>query len=1098
MPQSGKKVEETYQKLTQLEHILVRPDSYVGSIEPTTDSQWVINSEDNKSAKLKVVSYTPALFKIFDELAVNAADQAQRDDTLNTIKFEISQKENKLSVYNNGVGIPVQIHEEHKIWVPELIFAHLLTSSNFDDNEKKTTGGRNGYGAKLANIYSTEFHIDIGDPESKKRYQQKCEKNMTKINKPKITKYDKNVGYVKITIFPDLKRFKLTEMTDDFINIITRRVYDIAANTPKHVKVFLNTKQIWVKNWDDYMSLYLGAKKDRFRITESPHKRWDITVSTSDIGYQQVSFVNSIATTKGGSHVDYIVGQITKKVEEMMKQKKIDVKRSYIKEHMFIGVRAVLENPSFDSQTKETCTSRYGSFGSRCELSDAFFKQFMKSDIITEAVALAKHKEYRELNKTDGKKKSVVKGLPKLDDANKAGGPESKKCTLCLTEGDSAKALIMAGLPNRDYWGAYPLRGKVLNVREATVTQLKDNAEISALKQILGLEQGKVYKSQDQLRYGGIMICTDADNDGFHIRGLIINLFAEFWPSLLELPNFISNLITPVVKATPPNRNGNMLEFYNMADYNEWRQQSTGNWKIKYYKGLGTSSSAEGKEYFRNIEKNTLPFLWSDTSLGDIELAFSKDKSNERKNWLLTTGKSFTPLDYTSKTSTYSDFVNKELVQFSLADNVRSIPSLIDGMKPSQRKVLFAFMKKNVQEEQKVARISGYVSEHTAYHHGEAALCGTIINMAQEYVGSNNINLLKPCGQFGTRVQGGKDHASARYISTMLNSCTRKLFPVSDDVMLTYLNDDGQSIEPTYYVPVLPMVLVNGSNGIGTGWRCVVPQYNPKDISENVKRHMNGLDMQPMIPWYKGFKGTIEALDDGKTYVTKGVWELKKGVREDKLIITELPINTWTQNYKEFIESIRDGTHKDKSMKINSYENHSTDTDVKFVINIPTDNIKSNQVESKYKLTSNINISNMNLFDKDNIIRKYTSPLEIIKSWYDVRKELYVGRKANQLKVLVRKINETSDMIKFMEKVMNDEIKVFRIPKQKIEQQCEQFGLKRRNGGYKYLTSIPLDSFTEEELVKLNKYYNKLKNEHKVLDGLSVYDIWKTELDQLK
>ena len=1092
-----KTVEDEYKKFTQHEHVLKRSDTYIGSVENTTESQWIFNDE-KKRMEQKAVTYSPGLYKTYDELIVNAADQTQRDSTLDMIKVTISREEKSICVENNGIGIPLDVHKEHNIHVPELIFANLLTSSNYDDNEKRTTGGKNGFGAKLANIFSTRFEITIIHPQSKKKYHQIFTDNMTKIEKPTITSCKDKKGLVRITYWPDLKRFGQSEFTDDFVKLISRRVYDVAACTPKKVSCYLNGEKLPVKSWEDYVNLYIGTKQETFRISESPNERWDVVIAPSTNDFQHISFVNSICTSKGGSHIDSVVNPLVKRVIDEVSKKIPGMKAAFIKNHMFVAIRAVLENPSFDSQIKETCTSRYNTFGSRCDLSDKFVKAFIKSPIIEEAKALAKHKETRDLNKTDGKKKITVKGLPKLDDANKAGTNESYKCTLLLTEGDSAKALVIAGLSsqNRNYWGVYPLRGKLLNVREATTKQLLENAELNALKLILGLEQDKVYNSVNELRYGRVMICTDADHDGFHIRGLIMNLFATFWPSLLKHEGFVTSLVTPVVKVTKGN---NVIEFQNMIDYNAWKEgPDSKGWKIKYYKGLGTSTSAEGREYFKNITQNTLTYECNEDTMKHIDLAFEKSKADERKRWLLS---DYEPLNSKKQKVTYSEFINKELIQFSHADNIRSIPSLMDGMKPSQRKVLFSLFKKNTKEELKVARFSGYVSEQTSYHHGETSIQGTIINMAQDFVGSNNINLLQPCGQFGTRIQGGKDAASPRYISTKLSSVTKTLFQESDNAILNYLNDDGQQIEPEYYAPVIPLVLVNGCDGIGTGWSSSVPLYNPKDVIENVKRCMYNTEMVQMTPWYKNFKGTITQGDKPGKFETRGVWEFKQGRFCDTLTVTELPIGRWTQDFKELVEGYRDGTttnKKGKNVKVNAYDNHSTEDTVKFEIQLKSGCVDEESIPALFKLTSSISTSNMHLFDNKGKIRKYETPEEIIKSWCEARAELYYSRKVHQLKTMKKDLLFTRNKIKFMELVMDDKIKVFRTPKAKVEEQCAKYELAQHNGGFKYLTALSLDCFVEEELHKLYNYTDKLTAQVKELQDAAISDLWENDLNNIK
>lgn len=1092
-----KTVEDEYKKFTQHEHVLKRPDTYIGSIEDATEPQWVFNNE-TKKMEHKVLTYPSGLYKTYDELIVNAADQTQRDKTLDCIKVSISKEEGFISVENNGVGIPIDIHKEHNIHVPELIFANLLTSSNYNDEEKRTTGGKNGFGAKLANIFSKRFELEIIHPKSKQKYTQVFTENMTNIEPPVITKCNDKKGLVKIKYWPDLKRFGHTQFNDDFIKLVSRRMYDIAACTSKKVSCYLNGEKIPVKNWEDYVNLYIGTKQETFRISESPNERWDVVIAPSYNDFQQISFVNSICTSKGGSHIDSVVHPLVKKAVDELSKKIPGIKSAFIKNHMFVAVRAVLENPSFDSQIKETCTSRWSTFGSRCDLSDKFNKAFMKSPIIEEARALAKHKETRDLNKTDGKKKHTVKGLPKLDDANKAGTNESHKCTLLLTEGDSAKALVIAGLSsqNRNYWGVYPLRGKLLNVREATTKQLLENAELNALKLILGLEQDKVYNSVSELRYGRIMICTDADHDGFHIRGLIMNLFGTFWPSLLSQVGFMTSLVTPVVKAM---KGRDVVEFQNMIEYNEWRESPISKgWKIKYYKGLGTSTSAEGRDYFKNIVRNTLTYESTSETIQHLDLAFEKSKADDRKRWLL---EDFEPLNTKKQKVSYSDFINKELIQFSHADNIRSIPSMMDGMKPSQRKVLFSLFKKNTKEELKVARFSGYVSEQTSYHHGEASIQGTIINMAQEFVGSNNINLLQPCGQFGTRIQGGKDAASARYISTKLSNITKVLFQEADSAILNYLNDDGQQIEPEYYAPIIPMILVNGSDGIGTGWSSKVPLYNPADVIENVKRYNDGLELLQMTPWYKNFKGTIVPSEKKGTFETRGVWELKSTKFNDVLIVTELPIGRWTQDFKELVESYRDGTStnkKAKNIKVNAYDNHSTEDCVRFEIQLKSGCIDEESIPTLFKLTSSISTTNMHMFDEKGKIRKFETPEKLVSHWCDVRKEMYQQRKEYQLKSLKKELLLITNKIKFMELVMDDKITVFRTPKAKVEAQCEQHQLTKTNGSYKYLTALPLDCFIQEELDKMYNYCKKLKANVVELENLTTTQLWSKDLDNIK
>jgi DNA topoisomerase-2 len=272
-----------------------------------------------------------------------------------------------------------------------LIFGHLLTSSNYDDSEKKVVGGRNGYGAKLCNIFSTEFTIDTADKNTQQKYVQTWTNNMSKVGKAKITSNKAGKEYTHITFKPDLKRFGMESLDADFEAVVKRRVYDLAGCV-KGVKVDLNGERIKIKSFKQYVEMYVSsnAKKDVEEGMEAlegvpkpsivhqvVNDRWEVAFTLSDGQFNQVSFVNSIATTKGGTHVDHVAQQIiTKLVEEVKKKNKAAaVKPHQIKQHLWVFVNCLVENPAFDSQTKENMTLRSSLFGSKCNLSDDFIKK---------------------------------------------------------------------------------------------------------------------------------------------------------------------------------------------------------------------------------------------------------------------------------------------------------------------------------------------------------------------------------------------------------------------------------------------------------------------------------------------------------------------------------------------------------------------------------------------------------------------------------------------------------------------------------------------------------------------------------------------------
>lgn len=233
---AGKKatIEKTYQKKSQLEHILLRPDTYIGSVEKVSELMWVYDSE-SESMIQKQIEYVPGLYKIFDEILVNAADNKQRDKKMDCIKIEINAEENSISVWNNGQGIPVVMHKDENMFVPTMIFGHLLTSSNYNDEEEKVTGGRNGYGAKLCNIFSTKFTVETATKEYKKQFKQTWGANMTKASEPKIKPFF-GEDFTKLTFSPDLAKFKMEKLDEGIVGLMSRRAYDVAAST-RGVKV---------------------------------------------------------------------------------------------------------------------------------------------------------------------------------------------------------------------------------------------------------------------------------------------------------------------------------------------------------------------------------------------------------------------------------------------------------------------------------------------------------------------------------------------------------------------------------------------------------------------------------------------------------------------------------------------------------------------------------------------------------------------------------------------------------------------------------------------------------------------------------------------
>ncbi|KAK7898381.1 hypothetical protein WMY93_019234 [Mugilogobius chulae] len=1073
-------VERVYQKKTQLEHILLRPDTYVGSVEPVTQQMWVFDEEIGMNQR--EITYVPGLYKIFDEILVNAADNKQRDKNMTAIKINIDPESNTISIWNNGKGIPVVEHKDEKMYVPALIFGHLLTSSNYDDEEKKVTGGRNGYGAKLCNIFSTKFTVETACKEYRHSFKQTWQNNMTKTSDPKIKFFD-GEDFTCVTFQPDLSKFKMEKLDKDIVALLTRRAYDIAGSC-KGVKVSLNGKKLPVTSFRSYVELYVKDKVDETGVAlkvvnEAVNERWDVCLTMSEKGFQQISFVNSIATTKGGRHIDYVVDQIVAKLIEVVKKKNkagVSVKPFQVKNHIWVFVNCLIENPTFDSQTKENMTLQMKSFGSKCLLSEKFIRAATNCGIVESILNWVKFKAQTQLNKKcSSVKHSKIKGIPKLDDANDAGGKHSSECTLILTEGDSAKSLAVSGLGviGRDRYGVFPLRGKILNVREATHKQIMENAEINNIIKIVGLQYKKSYddaESLRSLRYGKIMIMTDQVS-----------------------------------------KNKQELSFYSIPEFDEWKKHTENfkTWHIKYYKGLGTSTSKEAKEYFADMERHRISFKYNGAEDdAAITLAFSKKKTDDRKEWLTNFMEDRRqrrmhglPEKFLYGTQTkhlsYNDFINKELILFSNSDNERSIPSLVDGLKPGQRKVLFTCMKRNDKREVKVAQLAGSVAEMSAYHHGEQALMMTIVNLAQNFVGSNNINILQPLGQFGTRINGGKDAASPRYIFTMLRVVHSHPAPGAGERSRGHWHRLGLQD----------------------------PQLRPREIVNNINRMLNHQDPLPMLPSYKGFKGILHELGPNQYLVSGEVSVIDKNTIE----ITELPIRTWTQTYKESVlEPMLQGTDKTPAL-ISDYKEYHTDTTVKFVVRMSEEKLAQAEaagLHKVFKLQSSLTCNSMVLFDHMGCLKRYESVNDILKEFFELRLHYYKLRKDWQLGSLGAEASKLSNQARFVLEKIEGKISIENKTKRELIRMLVQKGYESdpvaawakaqekfhddddsssdsdgsidsgssSGPNFNYILNMPLWCLSKEKVDELLKQRDQKKGELHELQRKSPEDLWKEDL----
>lgn len=1133
MTKKERTVEETYKKLSQREHVLHRSGMYIGNTKKQLEELWVGEEKTDGSYRIvkKMIEYSPGFIKIFDEILTNATDHSTRDATVNTIKVDFDKQTGEITVWNNGKGIPVVLHKEHNMYVPELIFGQFLSGSNYDDTQSRTGAGTNGVGSKCTNVYSKRFVVETVDSDEKKKFVQEFTDNMANRSKPKITS-NTSKSYTKITYLPDYSRFGMRGLEDDSISIVTKRVLDCIACTNETVQVYLNGKKLKGKGLVDYTKYFFEEPErvisDSYIGGKNGEYVWEWAIVPSE-AFEQISFVNGNSTTQGGKHVDYLLYQIINKLKTVIETKKKlkDIKPAIIKERLFLFLRATIANPSFNSQTKECLTTPSKDFGCRFEVSDKFIEKLYKSSIVEEIIQTYKLKESLELAKTTNGKKTSRIFIPKLEDALWAGTAKSDQCTLILTEGDSAKTFAMWGrsIVGNERFGTFPLRGKAINVRDATVAQLMNNEELVNLKQIIGLKADHKYKSTSELRYGKVMLLTDADSDGIHITSLITNMFHAQYPELLKL-DFLQTLRTPIIKAT---RGGKTLEFFTEQDYTTWKnsvgENSVRGYNIKYFKGLGTSKKEDAQAIFRRFSELKADFYYKDSNCDDaILLAFDKDKNTKgkgeiscadrRKQWLSNYNRNDF-LDIKQSRISFSELIHKGLIHFSIYDNVRSIPHLIDGLKPSQRKILWYMLEKKITRDIKVAQLSGYVSAETSYHHGETSLQGAIVGMAQDFVGGNNLPLLVASGNFGSRYALGKDAASPRYIFTRLQPWTTHIFDERDAPLLHYLNDDGQSIEPDYFVPIIPMVLLNGCEGIGTGFSTYIPPHNPKDIISNLLRILDDRDPIDMSPYFRDFKGVVERGEDSETgWITRGRW---RKLSSTQIEITELPVGLGITPYKEFLESLietggrskkdKEETKTKRRFVLKDVQNNTKDENsgIQFIIEFKTSDdldklITTGTLEKELKLTKSFTTTNMYLFDESLVPIKYLNSTDILLDFYDIRLEMYGKRREYIIAKLQRELVVLEAKVRFIREYIDGKLDINRKSKDIIFKmlQKEGYPLHPEEKSFEYLIRMQISSLTSEKIDELEKNTISKRKELGDLQSKTEKDLWKEDLIELQ
>jgi DNA topoisomerase-2 len=1028
--------------------------------------------------------HTPALLKIFDEIIVNATDHERDCRTGNKKKLRVSyinvlfDTNGAFSCENDGPGIPIVVHAKatkdagRPVYVPEVAFCYFLAGSNLEKPTNCVKGGINGIGAKLANVHSELFTLETVDNNI--IYTQSCSNRLRIIHPPSITK-TKVKSHTKVAFIPAYCNlgYGVRPEGQDYEDIsawLFLRTCLAAAYVGPKVKVSFNGITCITNNASEIAKAYLAGNDITAIVMDSEMKSsdslqklhpWDVAIALSPFikKFKHLSVLNGVVTSKGVhlTHIKRILNDATMdKLQKLTKDKERKITTKDSCSHMLIVVIGALPGADWTGQRKD-----------ELQISETKLKnyQFPNTFINKVGSAIADHL----LVLTNGKKprKTHIE-IEKYTRAKKAGTKDSNKCMLLVGEGDSAIALLRAGLtlgnpggPSYDICGTFSLGGVIMNamrkVNEVETTsgemvivrneQLTNNKVLKSLVDILGLDFSCNYELPDdraKLNYGGIMACVDQDLDGCgKILGLLLVWFHLFWPNLIKY-GFVKRFLTPVVRIYPKKEGmPPVAEFSYEVEAKKWIDDNGGNevvlqnYEVRFYKGLATHATKEVPRMFNNFLSSVYTFTLDDSAHKLFDVYFGS-RPSLRKLELSSSVKYLTCKETQELQRTQcipcSTHLSIDTKAYKLDAIERQIPSFLDGLTRARRKVTAGALRcfGNDNRERKVFQFSGYVAEHMFYHHGDASLNSTIIGVAQNFPGAYLYPTLIGIGQFGTRHQGGKDHGSPRYISVKLNNkLIPKLYPQVDTCLLDHVIEDGERAEPKYFVPVLPMAILESGLNPSEGWRYTCWARNFDQVVKIVRAYIDINDVNhhllhqptsiefykqfPLDPECKNYKGEIRQYR-GEPY-SFGWYDYD--ALTNTINVTELPLRVPTQS---FIDSLKKASRGIQYIK--SVDDYSTTEQINIFIHLHTEayqiilekygDVDIDPIEDFLLLRCSLRAHLNYVKPEGGVIEFGQDYHKVILQWLPIRRDLYAARLYREEALLELRILMETEILRYV------------------------------------------------------------------------------------
>lgn len=1211
-----------YSGLSAINHVYKIPDTYIGSCKPQKFSTLIV--EEDKFVT-KDLTIPQGAQRVFLEILSNSGDNvdASRRAGVDTGDIKITADKESISIENGGLHIPIkkvtliksngnttvkeyEEGDETWTWLPAFIFGEFRSSNNYDENVKRMGCGRNGFGAKLTNIFSKVFTVEVDDPDTKQSFKGVWRDNMFKDDengKPELTVTENKsitTGKVKITWHLDFKRFKMKEYSEDDLKLFKRFAVDFSFTCK--IKTFFNEEELDFRDIKKYASLIWSEEEMKNHITnyvweknaptslKNANQKTQETkiieakkpehipeveiliVDTTDKA-RNISYVNGLITSEGGVHVDAVQEPIFKYISSIVNGEKkrgkkaaVTITAKNIKSHLSFIVNARLADPEYTSQSK----TKLSSPNIEVKYQEKIIKNIQTWNVINRLFAEIDAMAYNKASKNDGSKRKHI-SMDKGEDANLAGTKHSLQCKLYLVEGLSAAnypqkriCMIEGG---KDYNGYMPLKGKFLNITKAKPTQYADNTVVASIKQIMGLREEVDYNEYENirtLRYGFIILTVDADDDGMHILAHVLNFFREKFPGILQR-NMIGYLRTPVIKILK----GDKIHkrFFTVPDFEKWsKDNNMRGMTARYYKGLGTSNDDDIKDDLKTAP--TVVCFYDSSSNQNLDLAFHQDNADKRKKWIeewrdVTQCEDIVSVDINSirkgedktmQAQDISQFINRELIGYSVASLFRAIPSEYDHLKDSQRKCLYSaitFFNYDPKKGKsiKVGRFANKAADMTQYHHGEKSLIDTFIKMAQDFVGSNNMGYFKKDGQFGTRADGGENAADARYSETHLAWWIPLVYQKESIELIEKRTTDEEECEPLWLPGVIPMGIVNGTNGIATAFSTSTPCHNPIDVIDWYMERCEGKNPKPITPWYNCFTGKMKIInreqeniiiedsdneeellpaDVNKDHPITSPKKFKdltdeeiEGFDEESLAmmkhaqysrlslqtfgkydiigvhknngpivqISEVPVKAWIHRYRKWLESLIQSKAKNKA--IYDYKDNSTTEKANFVIH--WNNSYKTLNHKNLKLIRSFGISNITLIDHMGFPSQFTTIQEVMEKYYIHMINHYKEVIKKRIDIEKDRVTDITYKMKFIIHVLREDIKIIKVKEDIIEAKMKEYEIP-----FEYYEKSKGKDFSVESYEKYKKLLEETRAKLKVSEELKPETIWIEKLTILR